>query len=105
MRLGDLTQALAPSALLENGNPIDIECPSANMPSLQPGAAHACPHPLDDEIALEFGDCPDYDHDGPAERAAGIKILPEADEFDIEVVEFVQHFEEVPHGSGDPVRS
>ena len=50
MRLGDLTQALAPSALLENSNAIDIEWPPADMPSLQPGATHSCPHPLDDEI-------------------------------------------------------
>jgi hypothetical protein len=45
MRLGDLAQALAPSALLENSNTIDIKWPPADMPSLQPGAAHSCPHP------------------------------------------------------------
>jgi hypothetical protein len=38
MRHGDLTQALAPSALLENSNPIDIEWPPADMPAFQPGA-------------------------------------------------------------------
>ena len=103
MRLGDLTQALAPSALLENSNPIDIEWPPADMPAFQPGAAHACPHPLDDEIPFEFCDGADDDHDGSPERAAGIEVLAEADELDVEMVEFVEHFEEVAHGPGDPV--
>jgi hypothetical protein len=95
MRLGDLAQALAPSALPENSNPIDIEWPPADMPTFQPGAAHACPHPLDDEIPFEFCDGADDDHDGPPERAAGIEILAEADELDVEMIEFVEHLEEV----------
>jgi hypothetical protein len=104
MRLGDLTQALAPSALLENSNPIDIEWPPADMPAFQPGAAHACPHLLDDEIPFEFCDGADDDHDGSPERAAGIEVLAEADELDVEMVELVEHFEEMAHGPGDPVR-
>jgi hypothetical protein len=60
---------------------------------------------FDNKIPLEFGDSPDDDDDGPPQRAAGIKIFPEADELDVEVVKFVQHLEEVANGSGDPVRS
>jgi hypothetical protein len=104
MRLGDLTQTLAPSALLENSNAIDIEWPPADMPSLQPCPAHSCPHPFDDEIPFEFCDGADDDHDGPPERAACIKILAEADELDVEMIEFVEHLEEVAHGPCDPVR-
>jgi hypothetical protein len=104
MGLGDLTQTLAPSALLENSNPIDFEWPPADMSSLQPGAAHPCPHPFDDEIPFEFCDGADDDHDGPPEWPAGIKVLWEADELDVEMVELVEHFEEVAHGPGDPVR-
>ena len=66
--------------------------------------ANPCPHPVDDEVPFEFSDGPDDDDDGPSQRAAGIKIFPEADELDVEVVEFVQHFEELPHGPRDPVR-
>jgi hypothetical protein len=36
--------------------------------------------------------------------AAGIEVLAEADELDVEMVELVEHFEEVAHGPGDPVR-
>ena len=83
MRLGELAQALASSALLENSNTIDIKWPPADMPSLQPGATHSCPHPLDDEIPFEFCDGADDDHDGPPERATGIEVLAEADELDV----------------------
>jgi hypothetical protein len=104
MRFGDLTQTLTPSALLENSNAIDIEWPPADMSSFQPGAAHSCPYPFNDEIPFEFCDGADDDHDGPPERAAGIEVLAEADELDVEMIEFVEHLEEVAHGPGDPVR-
>ena len=64
----------------------------------------ACPYPFDDEVALQLGDHSDDDDDGPAERAAGIDALPEANELDAEAVELVQHFEEVSNGPGYPVR-
>jgi len=38
MRLSDLAEALASSALLKNSNPVDIERPPADVPPLQPGA-------------------------------------------------------------------
>jgi hypothetical protein len=104
MRLSDLAETLASIAILENSNPVDIERPPADVSPLQPGAAHSCPHPFDDEIAFEFCDSADDDDDGPPERIAGIKILAEADELDVEMVELIQHFEEVAHGPGDPVR-
>ena len=103
--LGDLTQALTSSAVLEDSNPVDIEGPPADMPAFQSGPAHPCPHPLDDEVPFELGDRTDDDDNGPPQRAAGIKVLPEAHELDVEVVEFVEHLEEVPDGSGDPVGS
>jgi len=39
-----------------------------------------------------------------AQRTAGVQILPEADELHVEPGEFVEHFEEVLHRSGQPVR-
>ena len=104
MGLGDLTQTLAPGTVLKDSNPIDIEWPPTDMPAFQPGAAHPCPHPFDDEVPFEFGDSSDDDDDGPPQRAASIQVFTEADELDAEVVEFVEHFEEVADGPGDPVR-
>ncbi len=73
------------------------------MAALEARPAHAGAHPLDDQVALELGDHRDDDHHGPAEWAAGVELLAEADELDIEAVEFVEDFQEVAHGAGQPV--
>jgi len=101
--LRDVDQAVSPVAVPEDSNPIDLDWPPADMPALQPGAAHPCPHPFDDEVAFQLGDRPDDDDDGASQRAARIDALPEADEFDIQPVQLIQHFEEVPDRAGDPV--
>jgi hypothetical protein len=101
--LGDLAQALPSIAVLEDRTPVDVERPPADMPAFQPGAAHPRPYSLDDEVPFEFGDSSDDDDDGPPERAAGIKIFAEANKFDTEIVELVQHLEEVANRPGDPV--
>jgi hypothetical protein len=95
-----ISQALASSAFLKNSDPIDFEWPPADMPSLQPSPAHPCPYSFDDEIPFEFCDSAEDDRDGPPEWPASIKILLEADELDVEMVELV---EEMAHGPGDPV--
>jgi hypothetical protein len=41
---------------------------------------------------------------GPPQRTSSIKIFTEAYELDVEMIELVQHLEEVSHGSGDPIR-
>jgi hypothetical protein len=86
MRLSDLAEALTLSALLKNSNLVDIERPPADVPPLQPCATHSCPHPFDDEIPFEFCYSADDDDDGPSQRTAGIKILAEANELDVEMV-------------------
>jgi len=81
MGLGDLGQAVAAGAVLEDSDPIDVEWTPADMSALQPGAAHSCPHPFDDEVALQLGDGADDDDDRPSERAAGVEVLAEAGRF------------------------
>ena len=41
MGLGDLSQALTAGTVLEDSDPVDVEWPRADMPSLKPGAAHS----------------------------------------------------------------
>ena len=53
--------------------------------------------------AFQLSDGADDDHDGTAQRAAGIDIFPEADELYFEAVQLIEHFEEVPGGSGDTI--
>jgi hypothetical protein len=75
------------------------------MPSFEPGPAHTCPDPFDDEIPLQLCDSPDDDDNGPTKRAAGIEVLAEADELDGQMVELIEHLEEVPDRARDPIRS
>ena len=53
--------------------------------------------------AFEFGDRSDDDDDGAAQRAARVDLLAEADELDVEPVQLVEHFEEVPGRAGDAI--
>jgi hypothetical protein len=68
-----------------------------------PGAPHAGAYPLDDQVAFQLGDSADDDDDGPAQRSAGVDVLPEADELDLQPVQLVQNIEEVLHRPGDSV--
>jgi hypothetical protein len=84
-----MVEALSAGTVPKNGNAIDVERPAADVPSLESGPAHSCADPFDDQIPFQFGDGPDDDDHGPAERAAGIQVLPEADELDAEMVELI----------------
>jgi len=96
---GDLAEALASVPFPEDRDPIDVDWPATDVASFEPGPAHAGPDPLDDQIALQLGDRADDDDDGAAERTTGIEVLPEAHIFDVEVVQFIQHLEEVADGA------
>ena len=61
------------------------------MPAFEPSPAHAGPDPLDDEVALELSDGFDDDYHCAAQRAAGVEVLAEADELDLQVVELIEH--------------
>ena len=77
--LGDLAQAVAVLAIAKDGLAIEIERPAADVTAFEAGAPHAGAHPLDDQVAFEFGDGADDDHDGAAQRAAGVDLLAEAE--------------------------
>jgi hypothetical protein len=96
---------LTASSIPQNGSAVDIERPATDMPAFEPGPTHTCPDAFDDEIPFQLRDCPDDDDNGPAKRAAGVEVLAEADELDAQVVEFIEHLEEVPDRARDPIRS
>jgi hypothetical protein len=103
MASGDLSDALTMLTASLDGEVIEDQRSSADSLSFEPGAPHAGAHPLDDQVTFQFGDSTDDDYDGPAQRAAGIDILPEADVLDLEPVKLVEDIEEVFHRPGDPV--
>jgi hypothetical protein len=104
MVLCDLAQALSAPAIAKDGFTIEIKRPAADVTTLEAGAPHAGTHPLDNKVAFQFRDRPDDHHDGAAQGAAGVDLLAETDELDLEPVQLVQHFEEVLHRPCDPVR-
>ena len=72
MVLCDLAQALSLAAIGEDGFPIDVQRHAPDVPAFEAGAPHAGADPLDNQIAFKFSDRGDDDHDGPAQRAAGV---------------------------------
>ena len=59
------------------------------MLTFEPGAPHAGAHSLDDQTAFQFCNRSDDDHDGPAQRAAGVDVFPEGDVLDVQTGEFI----------------
>ena len=100
---GQLAQALAAFALPQDGVVIKLERLAADMPAFEPGAPHAGADPLDNKVALEFGDGSDDDDHGAAQRPAGVDLFSEADELDVQPIQIIQHIEEVLYRPGDPV--
>ena len=100
----DLAKALSLHRSRSDGFTVEFERLAADVTAFEPGAPHAGADPLDDQVAFQFGDGADDDHDGAAQRAAGVDLFAERDELDVEPVQLVQHFEEVFHRAGDPVR-
>ena len=101
--LRQLSQTSTLAAIPQDADAIEVEWFAANVAAFQLGAAHASAQPLDDEVAFEFRNGADDHDDGPAQWACGVELLPETDKLDMEMIEFVQHFEEVFYGSGQTV--
>ena len=103
MHLGQFAQTEAMGTIAEQGLPIYVEPWPADMLSLQPGSPHAGPHAFDDQAAFQLGDGADDDDHGAAQRPAGVEVLPEAEELNVQMVEFVQHFQKVPGAASQPI--
>ena len=99
----DLTEALSMLTVSTDRFAIEAERGSSDVPAFEAGAPHAGTDSLDDQVAFELGDRSDDHDDGAAQWAARVDLLAEADELDVEPVEFVEHFEEVPRRAGDAI--
>ncbi len=80
----DLAQAAAVLAIALDGFPVEVERTATDVPAFELGPAHAGLGTFDDEVAFEFGDGPDDDHHGTAQRTAGVKVLSKRDELDVQ---------------------
>ena len=91
MSPGDLSEALPTPAICKDCLAVENQRWASDRPAFQAGAPHAGAHPLDDQVAFQFGDGADDHHDSPAQWAAGVDLLAEADELDAQTVQLVEH--------------
>ena len=103
MGFGDLAQALAILAVSLDGGMVELQRITADVLAFEASAPHAGAHPFDDEVALKLSDGADDDHDGPAQRTAGVELFAETDELDAYPVQVVEHIEEVTSGACDAI--
>ena len=104
MVFGDLAQTATMLAIAEDRFAIKIKWAASDVSAFEPRSAHAGTDSLDNEVAFELSDGSDDDYEGAAQRAAGVDLLAEADELYIDTLQFIEHFKEVLHRPGDPVR-
>lgn len=90
MRACDLAQTVASAAVQKDGFAIENKRLPPDVPSFELCSPHAGSDPLGDQVAFEFGDGSDDDHDGAAQRAARVDLLTERIEFQLEYVSSVR---------------
>ena len=90
-------------AILLNSGMVELQRMVADVPAFEASSPHAGAHSLDDEVALKLSDGADDDHDGSAQRTAGVDLLAETDELDAYPVQVVEHIEEVTSGACDAI--
>jgi len=101
--LRQLAEALSLAAVPQYPRAIEIEWFAADVTAFELRAAHTGADAFDDKAAFQLRDASDDDDNRPTQRTAGIDLLAKADKLDIEMIQFVQHFEEMFYGSGQPV--
>ena len=90
-------------AISLNSGMVELQRMAADVTAFESGSPHACAHPFDDEVALKLCDGADDDHDGSAQRSAGVDLLAETDELDAYPVQVVEHIKEVTSGACDAI--
>ena len=84
VRAGDLAEALPTPPISEDGSAVESKRRAADVLASEAGAPHAGADPLDNKVAFELRDRSDDDHDGAAQRAAGVDVLSERGVLDVE---------------------
>ena len=82
---------------------VDVQRSPADLATFQPSPAHSGTHPLDDQISFKFSYRPNDDDHCAAQRASGIDVFTVADKFDPQIIQVVQHFQEVTYATRDSV--
>jgi hypothetical protein len=75
-----------------DGSVVELLWTASDVLAFDPSAPHTCAQPLDERAEFQPGDATD---DGSALWSSSIDALPEADELDIDLAQFVQHLKKV----------
>jgi hypothetical protein len=92
-------------AVLDNCNAVNVRWCATDSSAFQSCSANPRRDPFDDQRPLEFGYCSSDDGHGPAERTSSIDVFTQADEFDAEMIQLIEHFEEMAGISSGPIES
>jgi len=95
VEFGEFGQAESPGSVLQYGMAIDREGSTTDPSSFELGSPHAGTYPLNNKVALQFGDGADDDDQGAAQRAAAVDVLAEGDELDLEMIQLVEDLQEM----------
>src|SRR5215469_16883521 len=82
---------------------VNIQWLPANPPPFQFRSPHSSPNALDDKISFEFRNRADDDDHGSTKRSTSIDVFAEAHELNPKMIQFIEHFQKMPHASGHSV--
>lgn len=94
---GDLGEAESAFSIAEYRGTIDVERRPSDPPAFESGAPHAGAHSFDDQVPFKLGNGADDHHDCSTERSTCVQRLTEANELDLQVIQLIEHIEEVLH--------
>jgi len=99
--LRDFSQAVAASAILQHAATVDIDVGgTTNANSFQLSSAHPGSDSFDDQVAFQFSNGGEDNHNGPSQRAAGIELYLAGNELQVQVMELIEQFQEVLRRTG-----
>ena len=103
MIFGNYGEAVAASSILQHTLTIDLRRPATDPDAFHLCTPHAGSNALDNQAAFKLSHHGDDDDQGAAQGTARVELFTEADEFDSEVIEFVECFQEVFGGTGQAI--
>jgi hypothetical protein len=105
VQFGQLTDAKATLAITNHSVAVHNEFPTADMLTFQFCPGRAAAHAFDNKVALQFADrADDHDH-RPTQWPGGVDLCAVADELDVEMLQFIQHFQKVANAACQPIKA
>ena len=89
MSLRDLVQAETALAVTQYRITVNAQGRTPNLTTLQTCPPHTCLDSLHDGLLFNLSNRPNNDDHRSAKRASGVNVLPQAEELDAKMVQFV----------------